>query len=53
MLAVITWLLFCLVPVLIGASGMSPDAKTTAETEVAVVAALAAPITIELLKRHE
>jgi hypothetical protein len=50
MLAVITWLMIFVLPILIQNSGMSQDTKITADTEVGLIAALAAPITIELLK---
>jgi hypothetical protein len=50
MLAVIAWLMIFVIPVLIQNAGMSPATKITADTEIGLVAALAAPITIELLK---
>ena len=52
MLMVMAWLVMFVLPVLIQASGMSSDAKMTFDTEVGIVAALAAPVTIEILKKE-
>jgi hypothetical protein len=51
-LVVMAWLVMFVLPVLIQASGMSSDAKMTFDTEVGIVAALAAPITLEILKKE-